>query len=269
MIFTKNRWEQAFLIFSAACLLFRCYSLSVISLSTSSIGRKTSSRRGITCFETAHPLHIHGTKRSRHITSLFSSSSPGESDPDYLYYRPQAREPAQGGIWAYTELNVRRSASRFKSIRAIGGSECTNDVYARSTSSPHLSFQYWYVGKIARTDGTVSAEQAVSCMWNMMEEHACRLRPVELGRDFNKLEIWIAPGDSELEMSKALGSGTEGGYGLDGLKQEEKMKLKKMHRHSQGMENVKEVEVGFIAEVVTNTGKGFYIVRDDEGKLMQ
>mmetsp|Transcript_14235 Transcript_14235/g.21272 ORF Transcript_14235/g.21272 Transcript_14235/m.21272 type:complete len:269 (+) Transcript_14235:66-872(+) len=268
MIIFRNRfrWEQALLVLT--CLLFRCHSFSLIPLSKST-ATKTSSRRGITGFENAHSFHSHDTEVSRQATSLSLSSSPGESDPDYLYYRPQARAPAQGGIWAYTEPNVRRSATTFKSIRAIGGSESTNDIYARSKSSPQSSFQYWYIGKIARTDGTVSAEQAVSCMWNMMEEHACRLRPVELGRDFGKLEIWIAPGDSELEMSKALGSGSGGGFGLDGLKQEEKMNLQKMHSYAQDMENVKEIEVGFIAEVVTNTGKGFYIVRDDEGKFMQ
>ena len=43
-------------------------------------------------------------------------------------------------------------------IREIGGVECTNDVYARSPSR----FEYWYIGKLARTDGTVGIRVAVA-----------------------------------------------------------------------------------------------------------
>ncbi len=206
----------------------------------------------------------------RTVSALLSS--PSQEDPEYLYYRPQSRAPAQGGRWAYTEPNIRRSAETFKNIRAIGGADCTNDIYARSISHPSQSFQYWYIGKVARTDGTVTLNQAVSCMWNLLEEHACRLRPVELGREFGKLELWAAKGDTELAMSQALGMGggsSEGGYGLEGLKREESKNLTKMNRFTEGVDDVKEIEVGFIAEVVTNSGQGFYIVRDDDGKLMQ
>lgn len=101
-----------------------------------------------------------------------------------------------------------------------------------------------------------------------MEEHACRLRPVELGREFGRMEMWIARGDSELEMSQASAT-DNGGYGLEGLRAMENMNLKKMERYAAGSENVKNLEVGFMAEVVTNTGQGFYIVRDDQGRVMQ
>jgi len=158
---------------------------------------------------------------------------------------------------AYTEKNIRRSAETFLQIRTIGGAECTNDIYARSPGK----FEYWYIGKVARTDGTVKdINQAISRLWNMMEEHACRLRAVELGREFGNVELWVARGDSELEMSQALGSGSGSG---------DKMSLKKMERYAVGSEHVKALEVGFIAEVVNNDGKGFLIVRDDEGRVMQ
>jgi hypothetical protein len=186
-------------------------------------------------------------------------------DPNYLYYRPQSRPKPQGGEWAYTEPNIRRSAQTFLNIRSIGGSECTNDVYVRSPDR----FEYWYVGKIARTDGTVSLPKAVSCVWNMVEEHACRLRPVELGREFGKMEVCVAKGDTELEMSQATAAGVDTGFGLEGLQKMEEMTVKKMEKFVDGIENVTNLEVGFMAEVVTNTGSGFYIVRDDLGKIMQ
>lgn len=94
-----------------------------------------------------------------------------------------------------------------------------------------------------------------------MEEHAVRLRPIELGREFGNLEIWVARGDSELEMSQAVaGNGNAAAEGKS---------LKKMERDVEGSEKVKLLEVGFMAEYVTNTGQGFYIVRDDQGKVMQ
>jgi len=103
-----------------------------------------------------------------------------------------------------------------------------------------------------------------------MEEHAVRLRPIELGREFGNLEIWVAKGDSELEMSQAVaGNAAAEGYGLEGMKSMERKSLKKMERDVVGSEKVKLLEVGFMAEYVTNTGQGFYIVRDDQGKVMQ
>ena len=115
----------------------------------------------------------------------------------------------------------------------------------------------------------MSLPKAVSCVWNMVEEHACRLRPVELGREFGKMEVWVAKGDTELEMSQATAAGVDTGFGLEGLQKMEDMNLKKMEKFVDGIENVKNLEVGFMAEVVTNTGSGFYIVRDDLGKIMQ
>lgn len=196
---------------------------------------------------------------------LFSSSTPDDEsmdsdDASYLYYRPQSRPALNGGSFAYSEPNIRRSANTFLSIRSVGGVDCTNDVYARVPNR----FEYWYIGKIARTDGTVKLEEAISRCWNMMEEHAVRLRPVELGREFGNLDIWIAGGDSELVMSQAVA-----GNVAAGAKSIEKMNLRKMEREVTGSDKVKLLEVGFMAEYVTNTGQGFYIVRDDQGKIMQ
>jgi hypothetical protein len=191
------------------------------------------------------------------VSVIYASTNDDETDPSLLY-RPGKRAVPQGEF-AYTETNVRKSAETFKRIRDIGGKECTNDIYVRNPSS----FEYFYVGKVARTDGTVTLNQAVSRLWNLIEEHATRLRPVELGREFGRVEVWTAPGDTEFEMSQAFATSTGGSDNV------EKMNLTKMDKFSDGYEKVKRLEVGFMAEVVTNMGKGFCIVRDDEGKVMQ
>ena len=215
---------------------------------------------------TSHPQKEEWRRINSKLSLSSSNPNNGDDrsdDPNYLYYRPQSRPQPQGGEWAYTEPNIRRSAQTFLDIRSIGGSECTNDIYVRSPGR----FEYWYIGKMARTDGTVSLERAVSRVWNIVEEHACRLRPVELGREFGQMEVWVAKGDSEMEMSQALAG--DGGLGLEGLKKMDEKNLKKMEKVVEGSEEVKALEVGLMAEVVTNTGKGFYIVRDDRGKIMQ
>jgi hypothetical protein len=218
--------------------------------------------------------HHHSNDRDPLITTnRYSSSSSENNDtsnndetPNYFYYRPQSRPAPQGGPFAYTESNIRRSANTFLSIRSIGGVDCTNDVYARSPNR----FEYWYIGKIARTDGTVGLEEAVSKCWNMMEEHAVRLRPVELGRDFGNLEIWVARGDSELEMSQAVSGGVNNNNNSYSVEDDwKRFSLKKMQRDVEGIDRVNLLEVGFMAEFVTNNGKGFYIIRNEKGQVMQ
>mmetsp|Transcript_15785 Transcript_15785/g.23716 ORF Transcript_15785/g.23716 Transcript_15785/m.23716 type:complete len:266 (+) Transcript_15785:86-883(+) len=193
--------------------------------------------------------------------SLLNSKGTDQDDPNqYEYYRPQSRGAPQGGDMAYTEENVRRSAETFQSIRKIGGVECTNDVYARGKNR----FEFWYVGKIARTTGTITLHQGISRIWNLIEEHACRLRPVELGREYGTLEIWCSKeGDTEILSSQATAKGNAA--------EDEAWSLVKMEKNvlGSGSDKVSALEVGFIAEVVTNQGQGFYIVRDNEGKLMQ
>jgi hypothetical protein len=191
------------------------------------------------------------------VSKCYAKLSDDETDPSLLY-RPGKRAIPQGDF-AYTEVNVRKSAETFKLIRDIGGKECTNDVYVRNPAS----FEYFYVGKVARTDGTVTLNQAISRLWNLIEEHATRLRPVELGREFGRVEVWTAPGDTEFEMSQAFATSSGGSENA------ENMNLIKMDRFSDGTEQIKNIEVGFMAEVVTNMGKGFYIIRDDEGKVMK
>lgn len=256
---------------------------------------------------THHPYY-----RAIDTFSLISSSSSlyqnnqiyqddEEDIPNYLYYRPQAREQpdnlADGTMISYTESNIRQSAQTFQSIRSIGGKSCTNDIYVKAPSPHSQLLQYdddnllqqhqqqghthdnstphvfWYVGKLARTDGTIpNPNDAIQKVWNIIEEHACRLRPVELGRYFHQrgdqqITIWIADGDSEIEMSQNQFQQHAHGR-LNDLSH---LNLKQMSTNYNMNNIAKKVsmnEVGYMAEVVTNSGKGFYIVRNEEGKCI-
>jgi len=190
------------------------------------------------------------------------SSNAPSNGPEF--YRPGTRGPPHGGDMAYIESNVRRSASTFQSIRLVGGVECSNDVYARDPNAEIAQgCQYFYVGKVARCDGTVpNLKMAVARVWNLIEEHACRLRPVELGRGFGRLEVWVSKvGDRELEMTL---TGNEGS-----IENDDEMGLVQMDRFVVGSEGVGLSEVGFMAEFVTNKGVGLSIRRDEEGRVIR
>jgi hypothetical protein len=50
-----------------------------------------------------------------------------------------------------------------------------------------------------QTDVTV--EDAVQRQWCMIQQHAANLRPLELYPHRGSLELWVAPGDSELDVA--------------------------------------------------------------------
>lgn len=148
---------------------------------------------------------------------------------------------------AYIKENVMRQMDHYMNIRKVGGTECVNDVYARNPKTN----QFWFVGKVARCTGTVSLNEAISRQLNLIEEHATRLRPVELGRAFGNLQFWTAPGDTEVEASE----------------NNPNVRLELMQRYVEGCEGVDHIEVGFNAEVVTNQGVGFKVERREDGTV--
>lgn len=97
--------------------------------------------------------------------------------------------------------------------------------------------------------GTVSKEAAVARQYNLLEEHACRIRPVELGRCFGKLDLYSAPGDTELPNSQ----------------NDPTTRLLRMPRYCEGAESVPLLELGVNLEMVTNQGLGFFIIRTEDG----
>jgi len=102
---------------------------------------------------------------------------------------------------------LREAANTFDALRKNYGPESCNDLYVRSPSNDETLF--WFVGKTSRcTDesklkGSVipTLEEAVLCQKRLILEYASlQLRPQNLGGPYkNNLEIWTAPGDSEMD----------------------------------------------------------------------
>jgi hypothetical protein len=168
---------------------------------------------------------------------------------DFIPMSPDKRPPPQGGDMAYVRDNITRQMDNYLQIRKAGWPEddCIHDIYVRN---PQLR-SFWFIGKVARCTGTAGLQQAVARQWNLIEEHATRLRPIELGRCFGTCEVWVAPGDSEIDMSQ----------------NNPNFRLQKMERHVDGCDSVNSMEVGLNLEVVTNKGAGFFIVRNSDGMV--
>jgi len=148
----------------------------------------------------------------------------------------------------YVPRNVVRQNKNFQSIRDVGGPEMTNDVYVPEPDSDEGVM--WFVGKVARTSD-VSVEQAVARQWPLIVQHAANLRPIELYPHRTTLEIWVAPGDSELEVA----------YNRPDLT------FQKMSPDVEGAEEVKSSMIGFQGEIYEQgQGMGFRTWRKKDGK---
>lgn len=95
---------------------------------------------------------------------------------------------------------LRVAANTFDELREKYGKEYTYDVYCKSPlNDPEL---LWFVGKVnIRPETAATAEQAVIAQKRLILEYAKReLRPQNFGGKFSSsLELWIAPGDSEMD----------------------------------------------------------------------
>lgn len=102
---------------------------------------------------------------------------------------------------------LRLAANTFDTLRQTYGIAACSDVYVRSPDNdPQL---FWFVGKVARCTklqalkGTSipTPDEAVISQKRLILEYAKReLRPQNLGGPFAKaLELWLAPGDSEMD----------------------------------------------------------------------
>jgi hypothetical protein len=222
--------------------LFLLFALSILSLSSAFLAPTT-----LLLNKNAPGISITSESRSSsssRSTSLFEQ----DNQQDYIA-RPGYRPKPQGGDMAYIEKNIQRQMNTYLAIRESGASvdDCVRDVYARAPPQTTC----WYIGKVAFTSGTdVTEQQAITRQLNLIEEHATRLRPVELGRAFGRIEIYTAPGDSEMLVA------------------DDKLALTRMPRYAEGCEDVSLKEAGFFCEVVTNQGIGFGVERDLDGSLL-
>lgn len=156
----------------------------------------------------------------------------------------------------YKPVNIRRQLKYFEEISAVGGSACVSDIYMRDNGAPDKKLRqtFWFIGKVARCTGTVSLEEAIGRQWNLIEEHAARLRHEELGPSFKdlRLELWTAPGDSEMDMVQNRLSAN-----LTLMQRMEKNEWEKVPIDEIGFEG--ELEVG---------DEGLRVLRNDEGMIL-
>jgi hypothetical protein len=95
---------------------------------------------------------------------------------------------------------LRAAANNFDRLREEFGKESTHDVYCKSPlNDPEL---LWFVGKVNIRPNTVATpEQAIIAQKRLILEYAKReLRPQNLGGKYaSSLELWLAPGDTEMD----------------------------------------------------------------------
>ena len=145
----------------------------------------------------------------------------------------------------YIPRNVMRQHKNFVAIRQAGGKEMTNDVYIREPNTE----VFWFIGKVARVSD-VTVEQAVSRQWPLIEMHGASLRPIELFPGRGSLEIWTAPGDSEMDVAY----------------NDPNLVFDKMERNVQGAKGIKSALIGFQGEMYEGGEEGFRTWRNEEGK---
>jgi hypothetical protein len=93
-------------------------------------------------------------------------------------------------------------------------------------------------------------EQAVARQWSLIEQHAANLRPIELYPHRGQLQLYTAPGDSELEVAYNRPS----------------IVFEKMNKDAiDDNVKIKNIMVGFSGEVYEQNEEGFRTWRTDEG----
>mmetsp|Transcript_3653 Transcript_3653/g.8717 ORF Transcript_3653/g.8717 Transcript_3653/m.8717 type:complete len:278 (+) Transcript_3653:93-926(+) len=146
----------------------------------------------------------------------------------------------------YVERNVKRAHENFLSLRNIGGKELCNDVYAMSPAPNNE--EVWYVGKVAKVSD-ISLEDCIARQWNLIETHATNLRPIELYPHRGNLELWSAPGDTELDVAY----------------NRQELIMTKMEHYEVTPKQLKNNMIGFQGEVYQEGEEGFRSWRNEDG----
>lgn len=149
----------------------------------------------------------------------------------------------------YIEGNLLRQSKNFAAIKGAGGVELVNDVYARDPEDQ----VFWFIGKVARISD-VTIHQCIARQYALIEEHAARLRPLELFKKVGSIEIWLAPGDSEMDVA----------YNRPSCQF-----IGPMSREVEGSDAVKNSFVGFQGEVYLDGEEGFRCLRKDDGSPLK
>lgn len=94
---------------------------------------------------------------------------------------------------------LRKAANAFDAIRKEHGKEACHDVYIRSPL--HSPTTFWFVGKVAAQPGIVPTHACLAQKRVIFEYSQRELRPQNMGGSYaSALELWFAPGDSEMDV---------------------------------------------------------------------
>lgn len=96
-------------------------------------------------------------------------------------------------------------------------------------------------------------EKVLARQWPLIEEHAARLRIAELYPKWGSIELWIAPGDSEMDVA----------YNRPHIQ------FLQMSRDVDDASSVRNVEIGFAGELYDEGEEGFRTKRTADGKPMK
>mmetsp|Transcript_8068 Transcript_8068/g.10573 ORF Transcript_8068/g.10573 Transcript_8068/m.10573 type:complete len:188 (-) Transcript_8068:117-680(-) len=113
---------------------------------------------------------------------------------------------------------------------------------------PVIQRFFFFVGKIARISD-VTPTQAIVRQWNLIETHACNLRPMDLFPSRGFLEIWVAPGDSEMDV----------------VYNRPNVVFEKIGRAAESVDGLKSITMGFQGEMYDGGEEGFRTWRNGDG----
>mmetsp|Transcript_35924 Transcript_35924/g.78710 ORF Transcript_35924/g.78710 Transcript_35924/m.78710 type:complete len:288 (-) Transcript_35924:246-1109(-) len=239
---------------TAAVILVHLLAILSIALSFSLVSNTLTSTSFVLHRQPAAAFAPPGSLPTRPSTCTVKASSSlssskwdnlvdDDDDDDSLDFGEDLPGPRD---MRYIEFNIGRQNRNFVDIRTAGGPEMTNDVYARKAGDD----TFWFAGKVARVSD-VSPELAVARQWSLIETHAARLRPIELYPSRGKLELWIAPGDSEMDVA----------YNRPDCK----FVQMKRPEDLEGVGVIRQAEIGFQGEIYEGGEDGFRTWRHDDG----
>jgi hypothetical protein len=153
------------------------------------------------------PFSLYVKKTSKSKGDSSGGGGAGFGAPTSSKKTPSLANQLQGKVRTVSGFSgsgtkpLRQAANTFDDIRKIHGKDACFDVYCKSPlDDPN---RLWFVGKIALVPNTgATPDQAVLSQKRIILEYAKReLRPQNLGlpKYAETLELWLAPGDSELE----------------------------------------------------------------------
>lgn len=150
-------------------------------------------------------LYAKKTLKSRNERSGSSGSGFGvassKTSSSSLSTKLQGKVRTVSGFSGSGTKPLRQAANTFDEIRKRHGKEACWDLYCKSPLDD--PYRLWFIGKVAVIPNTAATPtQAVLSQKRIILEYAKReLRPQNLGlpKYADTLELWLAPGDSELE----------------------------------------------------------------------